>query len=262
MHPSGHAIAQSMFEQTKSIKAISFKMKKYERINGQLVEQKSAIKIERNPLKVYSYQLHPKEGLEVLYVEGANSGNALINPNGFPWVNLSLDPQGSTMRKDQHHTIRDAGHDLFVSILEHLFEKYGERSIAMIKNKGIKKWDGHDCWLLEINNPHFNFEEYTVQPSETLISIADRLKVSEYMILENNKNIKDYRDVSAGQKIKIPNDYSPKITLMIDKVRMIPLVLEIYDQKGLYEKYEYTEVKINPNFSKNEFTPEFEAYGF
>ena len=239
-----------------------FNMKKLERINGEMVEQQSFIKLEKSPLKVYSKQLYPEEGLEVLYSEEKYGGYALINPNGFPWINLKLDPQGSTMRKGQHHTILDAGYGLFISILEHLFDKYEEKITSMVRNEGIIIWDGIPCWSLQINNPYFKYEDYTVLPDETLVTIAAKLKLSEYMILEHNKNILNYKDISPGQVIKIPNDYSSKIILLIDKIRMIPLVMKIYDDLGLYEQYEYTNVQLNPSLASNEFAEANKAYNF
>ena len=241
---------------------MKFNMAKLERINGKLIKQESLVKLETNPLKVYSRQSFPKEGLEVLYKQGFENNHALINPNGFPWINIKLDPNGSTMRKDQHHTIMDAGYNLVVAILEHLFSKYGTESISMVRNKGTITWDNKSCWEIEMNNPFFGYINYTVKEGETLVSIADRLKLSEYMILENNSAVSSYEDVSAGQVIKIPNDYSPRIVLFIEKERMIPLVMKIYDDKGLYEQYEYRNITINSSFDAQEFSATFHEYDF
>jgi hypothetical protein len=257
---SGYALTKSMFEKTKSIESMTFNMRKLERIKGKMVDQKSFIKLKKDPLKVYSKQIHPASGIEVLYKGGEEK--ALINPNGFPWVNLKLDPYGSTMRKDQHHTIHDAGYDLVVSILEHLFNKYQEKSEEITRKVGTEMWDGNSCWVIDIKNSNFKFIDYTVKEGENLLIIADKEKISEFMILENNPSIKDSYDVQKGQVIKIPNDYSPHFTLLLDQKRLIPLVMKIYDDKGLYEQYEYTDVELGVEFEDTEFTPEFHAYGF
>lgn len=257
---SGYELTHAMIKKTKSIENMTFEMRKLERINGKMVDQKSSIKIKKNPLHVYSKQVQPSSGIEVLYKKGDEK--ALINPNGFPWVNLKLDPYGSTMRKDQHHTIHDAGYDLVVSILEHLFLKYGDESKQMTKKLDDEIWDGNNCWVIDIQNPHFKIIDYTVKKGENLITIAERNKLSEFMILENNPVIKDYYDVTEGQIIRIPNDYSPHFTLLLDQKRLIPLVMKIYDDKGLYEQYEYTDVKLNTTFEEDEFSADFHAYGF
>jgi outer membrane lipoprotein-sorting protein len=257
---SGYELAKTMFEKTKAINTMAFTMGKLERINGKMVNQKSNVKLRRDPLTVYSKQTEPASGIEVLYKKGDTK--ALINPNGFPWVNLNLDPYGSTMRKDQHHTIHDAGYDLVVSILEHLFEKYGAESREMTGITGTEQWNGNACYVIDIKNPYFKFEDYTIKDGENLITIAEEKKLSEFMILENNPSLKDYYDVKKGQVIKIPNDYSPHFILYLDQERLIPLVMKIYDDKGLYEQYEYTNVELNVKFEAAEFTPEFHAYGF
>lgn len=257
---SGYDLTKEMFKITKSITSMTFNMRKLERIDGKLVDQKSFIKLKRNPLSVYSRQLYPTAGIEVLYKGG--DAKALINPNGFPWVNLSLDPYGNTMRKNQHHTIHDAGYDLVVSILEHLFSKYGDESETMTTVLGTEIWDGNTCWVIDIKNPHFKYEDYTIKEGEDLIAVAAKFKISEFMILEYNKAVSDYYDVKPGQVIKIPNDYSPHFTLLLDQKRLIPLVMKIYDDKGLYEQYEYTDIDLNQELNDSEFSADFPDYGF
>lgn len=261
--PTGYEIAMAVFASTKKINSLAYVMEKKERIDAQFIHQSAFVKLNRSPYKVYTRQEHPDKGLEVLYVHGENGNKALISPTGFPWVNLKLDPLGSVMRKEQHHTILDAGYDYVISILEHLFEKYGKEKVtAMIQNKGTTSWGGHSCWTIEFNNPHFKYEDYTVREGENIHVIAKKRKVSGHMVLEINEDIEDYDDISPGQVIRIPNDYSPKLVLIVDQQRMIPLLMEIYDDKGLYEQYAYKDIKINPSFSSVEFTAAYEAYDF
>src|SRR6266704_85173 len=89
-------VAKAMFAKTKSIKTITYSMKKIERIKGQPILQESKVKLNISPLKVYLRQSVPKDGIEVLYVHGTNNNHALVNPNGFPWFSVNLDPFGST----------------------------------------------------------------------------------------------------------------------------------------------------------------------
>ena len=258
--PSGVVLSRTMFQKTKEIRTMIFTMKKLERIKGKVIEQVSFVKLARNPYKVYSRQIAPKEGIEVLYIDGDN--NALINPNGFPWMNLKLDPYGSIMRKDQHHTIKDSGYDLVIAILEYLFEKYDDKINGMVTNKGLINHKGDSCYVVEMNNPDFKFINYRVKAGEDVISIANRLMLSEHMIVERNDDIDDFYDVEEGQVIKIPNFYSPKIILYIDAQLLIPRLMKIYDDQGLYEQYEYNDLVINPHIAPEEFTPEYEEYGF
>ncbi|MDH3650975.1 MAG: DUF1571 domain-containing protein, partial [Saprospiraceae bacterium] len=102
---SAYDVTKRMISETKEINGLSYTMKRIERIEGQLNTQVSKVKLSRSPFRVYTKQEYPKAGIEVLYAEGTNHGKALVNPNGFPWINLKLDPLGRVMRKNQHHTI-------------------------------------------------------------------------------------------------------------------------------------------------------------
>jgi outer membrane lipoprotein-sorting protein len=255
-------IAQTMFMQTKKIQTLQYTMKKLERIKGELIMQQSTVKLNLNPLKVYLIQDAPKQGIEVLYVSGSNNNHALINPNGFPWISINLDPYGSTMRTNQHHTLLNSGYEHVMGILEYLFEKHNSEIQGMIKTEGSVVWDKHACWAISLTNPHFKYIPYTVMAGETVISIANKYHLSEHMIVEKNPSIDSYTDITAGQIIQIPSDYSTKMMLYIDKVRYIPLVMKVYDDKGLYEQYEYTKVTVNPIFKQDEFSRDYKDYHF
>ena len=258
----GYAVALDMFKATHQINTLTYRMKKTERIEGKMVSQESVVKLQRNPYRVYTMQVSPKKGLEVLYPENLGDEHALINPNGFPWVNVRLDPHGSIMRKKQHHTILDAGYAHVVSILETLFAKYGKETPDMITASEPVKWTGVDCWKIVFENPQFEFIDYTVKEGETIHSLARERKISEYMVLENNKECSDFDDVNAGQVIRIPNDYSPKMELIIEQKRNLPLLMKIYDHKGIFELYEFGELVVNPKIPEEEFSKDFEDYGF
>ena len=237
-------------------------MKKRERIGDKLIKQSSEVSVLKDPYKVYIKQLSPKYGLEVLYVDGKNNNDAIVNTNGFPWFNLNLDPYGSTMRNKQHHTLFDAGYDHVVSILEFLFNKYGDETKKMVNDSESTTWDGKDCWVVRFNNPNYKIINYTVKKGETVVSIANRLKLPEHKIIQMNDNVDWYDDIKEGQIIKIPNDYSSKMTLYIEKDRMIPLVMKIYDEVGLYEEYEYSNILVNNTLESGEYTKNFKGYGF
>lgn len=255
-------IAKATFAKTKSIKTITYTMKKIESIKGKPILQESSVKLNINPLKVYLRQSVPKDGIEVLYVSGTNNNHALVNPNGFPWFSVNLDPFGGTMRENQHHTLFNSGYDHVVSILEHLYVKYTVQIESMTKVEGSIAWDNHNCWIISLNNPYFKYGSYTAQKGETLLTIAGKYKLSEHMIMEKNPSIKSYTESLTGKTILIPNDYSSKMILYIDKARMIPLVMKVYDNEGLYEQYEYTNVVLNPVIKPEEFQSNYKDYHF
>ncbi len=258
---SAYDLSLAMIAKVKEIKTIKFTFITRERIGTKWTEQKSVVKMQQNPLNIYYKQEYPKVGLELLYVDGKNDNNAMINTNGFPWVNVNLNPYSSTMTEDQHHTIYDMGLQSLSVILEHLWKKYGDKGPSMVKLDDDITWDGHLCYQITMENPSFRFVDYTVLKGETLFSIARKFRVNEFMIKERN-DLKDFYSVKEGQVIKIPEDYAKKMTLYLDKKRMLPLVMKVYDDRGLYEDYLYYGIEMNPPIKPEEFTSSFEGYGF
>ena len=62
--------------------------------------------------------------------------------------------------------------------------------------------------------------------------------------------------------IQVPNVYAKIILLMIDKEYMLPISEKIIDDKGLYETYEYFNLKVNTPNAPEEFTKEYKDYKF
>jgi len=256
-------LLNDMLVMCDGIQCMRFEVKKTERVNNQYLHGMSAVKMQTKPFQVYLKQYEPTVGLEVLYREGENNNKAIINPNGFPWMNVSLDPYGSIMRKNQHHLIYDIGFSKFNGIIEHLMEKYGSDVAQMLQHKGEKIVSGRKCHVLEFHNPDFQTVSYTVGANETTFSIAQRFKLSEYRIIELNNSITEYGAIKAGSKIVLPSDYSPKLKLFIDQQLMVPVRFEVYDESNqLFESYEYQNIEINVKFASDELKSEFKEYGF
>lgn len=259
---TAYDLVRKMFVKARQIQSMRYVLLKRERINGKMKEEKAAIKLLRNPFKVYVKQEYPNAGLEVLYVTGANNGKALVNTNSFPFITVSLDPLSGTMRGDQHHTLLNAGFDYVVNTLEYLLDKYAASAPGMVKDAGDVMWSGRACHKIILENSNFRWIEYTVKKGENIITIADKYRISEYMILERNKNISSYDDVVAGQKIRIPNDYAQKMVIFLDKQTLLPILMQIFDDQGLYEQYEYLTLQLNPQFNPAEFTKGYKDYKF
>ena len=56
--------------------------------------------------------------------------------------------------------------------------------------------------------------------------------------------------------------YAKKSVVYIDRINYLPLKQEMYDDKGLFEKYEFLNLKINPTIYEEEFTEGFKDYNF
>ena len=250
-------VIDKMLSAISDIKTLRYNLKVSERINGKMKNMESFVKLQMSPRKVYLYL----KGPEVLWIEGQNAGNALVNPGSFPYVNLNLDPYGSLMRKDQHHTIHELGFSYMKEVLGAMVTKSGDKFDKYFSYTGEDKFNNKPCYKIYISYPEFAFGSYTVKKGENLVTIARRQKVSEYMILEKNK-LSEYNEVKEGQVIQVPNVYAKTVLLLVDKQSNLPVSIKIFDDKGLFESYEYYSLLINPKIPDEEFTKDYKDYKF
>ena len=253
---------QDMLHNMKSIKTLKFRLKKQERIDGKMIRGDQIAKVQVSPFKVYVKVFEPDKGAEVLYVSGQRDGDALVNPNKFPYVNLNLSPYGGILRKNQHHTIHELGFNYMHGIVKDAYNRFKDKVDEFVIYEGMVEWNGQQCHKVIIDNKDFAWENYTVKNGEDVLDIAKENFVSEYMIMEHNKSIDDYDDVDAGQTIKIPNTYCRKIVFYLDKETLLPIYQKLWDDKGLFAEYEYHNLELNPSISSAEFTSDYEDYDY
>ncbi|MBN8694997.1 MAG: DUF1571 domain-containing protein [Bacteroidetes bacterium] len=251
-------LIDKIFAAVENVKTLRYNLQCNERIKGKMQHTESKVKLQVSPRKLYLYI----KGIEVLWVQGQNNGNALVNPNSFPYINLNLDPYGSLMRADQHHTIHEMGYQYLYDILKDGYKKAGDNLNKYFTVMPDEKHNGRDCYKLAIAFPDFAWVPYTVKKGENLTTISRKLRVSEYMVLENNPNLGGYNDVKEGQVIKVPNAYAKMTLLLVDKEYLLPVNNKVFDDKGLFETYEYFDLKVNPPIAPEEFTKDFKAYNF
>jgi hypothetical protein len=127
---------------------------------------------------------------------------------------------------------------------------------------GEEKYDNRNCYRLSVAFPDFAWSPYTIKKGEDLVSIARKLHVSEYMVLENNPNLSSYTDVKEGTVIKVPDAYAKLTLLLIDKELLLPVNDQVFDDKGLFETYEYHNLQVNPPIAPEEFTKNYKDYNF
>src|SRR5687768_7775278 len=112
-------IVNKSLKAIREVKGLKYHLKITERGKKGYNFYESSVKFIRNPRQIYLYI----KGIEVLWVQGANEGRALVKPNSFPYFNLNLDPMGNLMRQDQHHTLNEMGYDYFASVIQHTVDK-------------------------------------------------------------------------------------------------------------------------------------------
>ena len=231
-----------------------------ERINGSYVEATLETKLVKSPLKIYlNNTAGPNKGKELLYVKGTNSNKVLINT----FINVSMSPFNSLIRKGNHYTILEVGFGRVTSIL------IGARKRASLEASfdkvftyaGTVTFDGKQCYKIIINDPTFHYINYTVKNGESTYDIAIRLNVSEQLIIEKN-NLSGFNSAKDGMVLKIPSSYAKKSILYIDKSNYHAIYQEMHDDKSIYEKYKFLSLKINPSFASDEFSEDNSKYDF
>lgn len=252
-------IVHKMIKSIGEVERLKYNLKITERGKKGYNHYESAVKLNRKPRKIYVYI----KGIELIWKQGWNNGKAYVKPNSFPYVNLNLDPHGSLMRQDQHHTLSEMGFDYFGSIIEYTDIKVGDKFDQYFKLEGEERYNNRACYKVTITNKDFAFVTYTVGNNESITSIARKLHVAEYMIVENNPKLKDYFDIlEVGQKIKVPTAYAKDVTMYIDQFYFLPIGVKINDDKGLFEEYNYFFLQVNPKIEDEEFTTTYKDYKF
>jgi len=249
---------------------VTFTMDAAERIVGKPKEfnqMEMFTKVKINPLSIYGKVLKdPNAGTELLYVTGQHDNKIRVNPGKF-LPTLTLAQTNGLLTKNQHHTLLTSG---FV-IVQKIMTAGIKRAEAADPNKGfdsIFKYAGdvqyhnRNCSRIIINDPTYTYTTVVGQKGENVLALARRLLVSEYHIMDLNPSSHSLDDDVSGKTLKVPTSYAKKTVLYIDKATNFPLYQEMSDERGLFEKYEYTNLVVNPAFKADEFTEKFSEYKF
>jgi Protein of unknown function (DUF1571)/LysM domain len=217
----------------------------------------SNVKLNRSPRKIYLYI----KGIELLWLQGQNNGKALVKSNKL-FISLNLDPMGSLMRQDQHHTIHEIGFDYIADILDYNLKNTAEKFDEEFKLVGEERMNGRPCYKIEINNNDYKIISHVVSKGENVVSIARKQRVSEYAIKKMNKGLDESDELKVGSIIKIPSHYAKKVVIHVDQLYYLPIAFKVYDNEGLFESYDYSSMIVNPKFEADEFSKSYKSYGF
>ncbi|MCS7162103.1 MAG: DUF1571 domain-containing protein [Bacteroidia bacterium] len=261
--PEPLVILNTMLDRLGALQTLRYELKKYERIQGKLLMEHMRFKLRRQPFAVYGYQISPRKGVEVLFPSEPNSKKMLVKPNTFPYISLSLDPYGDIVLENQHQTIYAVGYDQIRSLLLAARERYRAQISELVRYEGMLTWDGRKCHKLLLIAPNYHLSSYTVQSNtENIFQIAEKLHVGWYKLLELNGLRSPKATLRSGQTLKVPSDYGKVIRLYVDEQRHIPLMVEVEDEQGVYERYEYYQVEVDPPFSDKDFSRDNPEYNF
>lgn len=258
------AIMAKMKAAIRNMNQSTFDLKSKERFGSTYMTKNLQFRVQESPRRVYMKDLDT--GVEMLYASGWNNNKAYINPNGFPWVNVSLSIYDSKVVAENHHTVKDAGLG-FVNVLlsgfENTVKKSGKSLNDLYTYKGEVMFNGRPCHRIYMIPPSgFQYVSYTTDRDQNLVQLSRRIVASDYLIKEKNSKVSYGRKIKQGTTLSVPSAYASKVVVYIDKETYMPVVQMLYDERGLFEKYEYTNINAKPNFGSDEFTTDCAKYGF
>ena len=241
------------------IQTVRYSMKKKERQGKSYIDGEIKVKQANNPFRIYCYLVKPNEGTEVLYK--APDKKAMVHIGFFPWITTNLDILGNRIMDDNHHPINHSGFNYFGGIIDHLLKTQGANNPDAIEYKGTISHNGQSCHHIVLESDDYEIKEVTITKKEQMSTYADRTFVSGYKLKElNDLDFGEYLEV--GQKIKVPNYYAKSMTIYLSEKTNLPVVMDIYDELGSFAKYEFHNVQVNTFISDEEFSKDYEEYGF
>ncbi len=253
-------ILKTMLDSINAVKTQRYELKATERVDGHLLFSESRIKINESPKKIY-FNGYLK-GVEVLWVTGTNKGNAIVHSRSLPFVNMDLDPYGAIMRKNQHHTIFDLGLHYIGQTLAQTILKTTKDFDKHFSYAGTLTWNKIDCFQVLISYPEYKYIEHITGKEETVSSIAKRYNTSDFKIRYKNNLSSYFGTISEGKRLQVPIPYSNRAILFIDRKTYLPVNLKVYDEEGLFEAYEFHNMRINKPFAYDEFSKNYKDYSF
>lgn len=254
-----------MIAAVKALHTASFEMISEERIDGEVITHISEVKMQYAPLKIFvrSFDKNRELNNEILYKSGENNNNALISPNGFPYINISLNPLGGTMRNGRHLTLLEAGGVYLAKMLalgnqkEQEIGSKNKLTISALKDPKYGK-----CYKLVIDNATYQIERQKVKSNETLRAFCFRLGIPEFKVMELNKEVNSFDANIEGKELFVPNFFAKRLELILRESDHMPMKVVIFDEQGLYASYTYTYFDVNPTFEPIVFDQDNPAYTF
>lgn len=264
--PNTRTIITKMLASIAAHKGYTYTMEGQERIIGLDKPKKGSVQVKlmNSPLKVYVKLMEGKrKDTEILYVKDERENNAIVNIGRFV-PNLTLSPIGDNLTEDQRHTIFELGFAYTGKIINELmritdkakkFDTYFSAATPIVQN-------GRNCYKITITNMNWDYTSYKASKGENAFSIAQKLMIPTYSILELNDHIKMIDQDLGGRTLRVQIGYARRCILYIDKETYLPIFQEMYDDSGVFEHYEFTDIIINPAFKANEFSEENSDYKF
>ncbi|MEL5993507.1 DUF1571 domain-containing protein [Hymenobacter segetis] len=240
----------------EGLKFLRCTVKAQERIEGSIHQARSIMKLTYKPLRIY---IKNQKGVEVLWLAGQNGGDAWVYPAAFPYVTLSLDPNGKLMRSGQHHTALQAGFGTISDLLRSTGLRQDNSYSRSFRYVGDTTLLGRTNYVLRSDYPQYRYVSYKAGKNETIGTVAERFGCGEFRIIERNGlTIGD--KIPEGKVLQVPNSYGRRTILCVDPKTYLPTMVQVNDEKGLFEKFEFLDVIPNQPIPLEEFTKDYKDY--
>jgi hypothetical protein len=240
----------------EGLKTLRCVVKAQERIGGNINQARSIMKLTYKPLRIY---IKNQKGVEVLYLQGQNGGDAWVYPASFPYVTLSLDPNGKLMRSNQHHTALQAGFGTISDLLRTTGLRQDNSYSKSFRYVGDTTLQGRTNYVLRSDFPQFRYVSYKAGKNETIESVAERFGCGEYRVITRN-DLTIGEKIPEGKVLQVPNAYGRRTILCVDPKTYLPTMVQVNDDKGLFEKFEFLDVVPNQNIPLEEFSKDYKDY--
>ena len=256
------SLLNKMHQSILKYQDLRFTLLRSERDEKEYIKGSFDGKLTINPFRVYLKNHFPNKGSEILYLEGINNNKAWVNPNAFPYLTLSLHPENKLLIAGGHHSLKLLGFSVIDQMILLYRENYKEDFFNFTKYHGMAEWKNMNCYKIILNYPDYKIIKYNAKKGEKLNTIAEKKLLNIAKLKKLNPNIDPNKELNSGQEIKITNAYAKKAVLYLDTKSYLPVLQEIYDEIGVYEKYGYYNLKFGKKIPDEEFSIDFEEYGF
>ena len=240
----------------ENLKSLRCTVRAQERIDGGIRQARSIMKLTYKPLRIY---IKNQKGVEVLWVAGQNDGSAWVYPASFPYVTLSLDPNGKLMRSNQHHTALQAGFGTISDLLRSTGLRQDNGFSRSFRYVGDTTLQGRMSHVLRSDFPQFRYVNYRAGKNETIGTVAERFGCGEFRIIERN-GLSIGERIPEGKVLQVPNAYGRRTVVCVDPKTYLPTLVQVNDDKGLFERFEFLDVVPNQPIPLAEFTRDYKGY--
>jgi len=157
----------------RQIVGYTCRFQKVERIDGELRKPETMrMKFRKTPFSVYlKWIIEPRKGQEVIYVEGAHKGKAVVHPPGilgFLFRKVSIDPLGKLATKHSRRPVTMAGMGNMIALVTTQCEEAQTRGDLTLTYEGIRHDGGRPSYVFKRVLP-----ENKGYPCEVLIIYID-----------------------------------------------------------------------------------------